>query len=77
MDSVKYLVLLLLSFDGEMIKERLEFERPVTVMECSEFAEEHRDAISVHKWFEGKDIMKSGYYLKDGRGTFQGYICTN
>ena len=53
MDSVKYLVLLLLSFDGEMIKETLEFERPVTVMECSEFAEEHRDAISVHKLSPG------------------------
>lgn len=77
MDTVKYLVLLLLSFEGEMIKEVYEFQRPMTVIECSDFAEGHREAISTHKWFEGKDIMKSGWYLNDGRGTFQGFICTN
>ena len=35
-EPVHYLVLLLLSFDGQMIKEILEFARPMTLMECGD-----------------------------------------
>ena len=43
--------------------------------ECMTFSEKYRDAIATHKWFEGDEKMKSGYYLNDGRGTLQGFIC--
>ena len=45
-----------------------------TVHECFEYGDELRDELSKHKWIE-EDMMKSGWYLKDGSGTFQGFIC--
>lgn len=73
-EPVHYLVLLLLQFDGTLIKEVLEFTRPMTLMECLDFADGHREAISTHKWLE-EDLMKSGWYLHDGTGTYQGSMC--
>ncbi len=73
-EQVHYLVLLLLKFDGTMIKEVLEFARPMTLLECWDFADAHREAIATHKWVE-EDLMQSGWYLNDGRGTWQGHIC--
>ena len=52
-EPVHYLVLLLLQFDGTLIKEVLEFTRPMTLMECLDFADGHREAIS-HYIFEEK-----------------------
>ena len=69
----KTLIILILVFDGTLIKEKLEFTKPVTVHECLLYADEHREAISTYKEFEDK--LKNGWYLKDGRGTVQGFIC--
>ena len=65
----KYIILLLLSFDGEVIKERLEFTRPIDVHECMDLGNEHREQISIY------DEKRNAWFLKDGRGTFQGFIC--
>ena len=70
---VKTLVILILLFDGTLLKESYELTRPMGVHECFLFADDHREAISTYKEFE--DSMKSGYYLNDGRGTVQGFIC--
>ena len=61
-EPVHYLVMLLLSFDGQVIKEVLEFTRPMTLFECGDFADAHREAIATHQWIE-EDLMKSGWYL--------------
>jgi hypothetical protein len=50
----------------------LEFEKPVTVADCLMFADDHREAIAIYK---DNDDYTSGWYLKDGRGTVQGFIC--
>ena len=73
-EPVHYLVLLLLQFDGTLVKEVLEFARPMTLLECGDFADAHREAIATHKWVE-EDLMKSGWYLNNGTGTWQGSIC--
>ena len=70
---VKTLVVLILLFDGNIIKEKLEFAKQVTLLECLEFADKHMEEIATHIWVE--DVMKSGYYLNDKRGTIQGFIC--
>jgi|TARA_R110000787_G_scaffold33952_1_gene88409 hypothetical protein len=70
---VKTLIILILLFDGTLVKEQLHFDKEVTVLECLEFADQHREEIATHFWV--KDVMKSGYYLNDGRGTVQGFIC--
>tara|TARA_A100000172_G_C2945341_1_gene77135 strand:+ start:212 stop:421 length:210 start_codon:yes stop_codon:yes gene_type:complete len=62
----------LLSFDGQLIKEVLEFARPMTLMECLDFADAHREAIATHSW---DDPRGQSWYLNDGSGTFQGHIC--
>ena len=72
---VKTLVILILLFDGTLIKETYELSRPVKVHECLMFADDHREAITTYKEFE--DPMRNGHYLNDGRGTWQGVICTN
>ena len=68
----KTLIILILLFDGTLIKETLEFTKPVEVHECLMFAYDHREAIAVYK---DNDDLTSGLYLKDGRGTIQGFIC--
>jgi hypothetical protein len=70
---VKTLIILILLFDGTLISEPLEFEKPVTVVDCLLFADDHREGIAEYKEF--KDAMKNGWYLNDGRGTVQGFIC--
>ena len=69
----KTLIILILLFDGTLVKEPLEFEKPVTVADCLMFADDHREAIATYREFN--DAMKNGYYLDDGRGTVQGFIC--
>ena len=70
---VKTLVVLILLFDGTLVQEKIQFEKQITVLECLEFANKHREDIATHFWME--DVMKSGYYLNDKRGTVQGFIC--
>ena len=70
---VKTLIILILLFNGEIVKEKLQFEKQMTVLECLEFADKHKEEIATHIWV--KDVMKSGYYLNDKRGTIQGFIC--
>ena len=65
----KYLILLLLSFEGEVIKERLEFTRPMDVYDCMDFGNDHRELIATY------NNDKNAWFLNDGRGTFQGFIC--
>ena len=33
-----------------------------------------REELSKHRWVE-EDLMKSGWYLNNGTGTWQGYYC--
>ena len=65
----KYLVLLLLSFEGEVIKEKLEFTRPMNALECMDYGSDHREQISTY------DDKRNTWILNDCRGTFQGFIC--
>jgi hypothetical protein len=37
------------------------------------FADDHREGIAIYR--EDGDANLSGWYLKDGRGTVQGFIC--
>tara|TARA_R110001583_G_scaffold38097_1_gene123118 strand:+ start:135 stop:353 length:219 start_codon:yes stop_codon:yes gene_type:complete len=70
---VKTLVILVLLFNGTLVEEKLHFAKPVTILECLEFADKHKEEIATHIWV--KDVMKSGYYLNNKRGTVQGFIC--
>jgi len=70
---IKTLIVLILMFNGEIVKEKLYFAKPVTILECLEFADQHMEDIATHFWV--KNVMKSGYYLNDGRGTIQGFVC--
>ena len=70
---VKTLIILILLFNGEIVKEKLQFEKQMTVLECLEFADKHMEEIATYIWV--KDVMKSGYYLNNKRGTVQGFIC--
>ena len=70
---VKTLVILILLFDGTLLQEKYVLSRSMDVHECLLFAEDHREAIATYKKFE--DSIKNGFYLNDGRGTVQGFIC--
>ena len=72
---VKTLVILILLFDGTLLQEEYTLSRLMDVHECLMFADDHREAITTYKEFE--DSIRNGYYLNDGRGTWQGVICTN
>ena len=68
---VKTLVILILLFNGEVIQQEYPLLREMSAYECLQYADDHREAIATHL-----DIgIKSGWYLKDNRGTVQGFIC--
>ena len=69
----KTLIILVLLFDGTLLKEEYELSRPMEVHECLMYADDHREVIATYKEFD--DAMKNGYCLNDGRGTIQGFIC--
>ena len=69
----KTLVILILLFDGTLLKERYDLSRPMEVHECLMFGDAHRESISTYKEFD--DAMRNSWYLIDGRGTIQGFIC--
>ena len=69
----KTLVILILLFDGTLVKEKYDLARPIEVHECLMYADDHREVIATYKEF--KDSLKNGWYLNDGRGTIQGFIC--
>jgi|TARA_X000001316_G_C894541_1_gene15018 hypothetical protein len=52
-----------------MIKEKLEFTRPMDVYDCMDYGADHRENIATY------NDEKNAWILKDGRGTFQGFIC--
>ena len=65
----KYLIILILSFDGQLIKEKLEFTRPININDCMDYGSDHKKQISTYN--EKKNL----WILNDGNGTFQGFIC--
>ena len=79
---VKEIVVILLLFNGEMllksynliIGSSLRSHWGGTTMECLDYGDKLRLELSTHKWVE-EDLMKSGWYLNDGSGTWQGVIC--
>ena len=79
---VKEIVLIILLFNGEMLLKHndlilgssIRSHWGGTVMECLKHGDQLREELSTHKWVE-EDMMKSGWYLNNGIGTFQGFIC--
>tara|TARA_R100001244_G_scaffold25177_2_gene25772 strand:- start:404 stop:619 length:216 start_codon:yes stop_codon:yes gene_type:complete len=67
------LIILILLFNGEILKEKVELPFAMEVHECLMFSDSHIEAVATYKEFE--DGMKNGWYLNDGRGTVQGFIC--
>ena len=70
---VKTLVILILLFNGTLLQERYPLSRPMEVHECLMFADDYREVIATYREFE--DPLRDGFYLNDGRGTWQGVIC--
>jgi len=79
---IKEIVLIILLFNGEVllkphnliIGSSVHSHLGGTMMECLEYGDQLREELSTHKWVE-EDIMKSGWYMNDGSGTWQGYTC--
>jgi hypothetical protein len=68
------LVAILLMFNGEMVLKEYPFEG--SMMECFERGDKLRLELSEYKelGLNGSG-MDQGWYLNDGRGTWQGFIC--
>ena len=64
-------MILILLFNGTVVRDRLNFNPPVTVLDCLATGDAYREAVSTYRG-PGKD---QGWYLNDGRGTIQGHYC--
>ena len=69
---VKEIVLIILLVNGELSLPSFPFEG--TMHECFEYGDKLRVELAEHRWVE-ENMMKSGWYLKDGLGTWEGFIC--
>jgi hypothetical protein len=79
---VKTLVILILLFNGTLVKDRLNFNPPINVLDCLALGDSYREIFSTHRWGDQRgapdftiDYMRQGWYLNDGRGTIQGIYC--
>ena len=79
---VKTLVILILLFNGSVVKDRIEFTSPIDVMDCLALGDAYREIFATHSWGDQQgapdfilDAMRQGWYLNDGRGTIQGTYC--
>ena len=71
---VKEIVIIVLLFNGEVSLPSFPFGG--TIHECFEYGEKLREELSDHTWnYKGLGPMSHGWYLKDGIGTWQGFIC--
>ena len=75
-------MILILLFDGTLVKEKLDFNPPIDLMNCSALGDAYREIFSTHSWGDQRgapdftiDYMRQGWYLNDGRGTIQGIYC--
>ena len=79
---IKEIVLIILLFNGEtllkpcnlILGSSVHSHLGGTMMECLKHGDQLREELSTHRWVE-EDLMKSGWYLKNGTGTWQGYYC--
>jgi hypothetical protein len=69
---VKTIVILVLLFNGDLLKEPLHLPSSVSVHDCFDYARMHIETIATHSY---DDPRGQGFYLNDGRGTVQGFIC--
>ena len=68
------IIIIILLFNGEMVLKKYPFNG--TVHECFKYGDELRDELSNHTWnYKNRGPISHGWYLKDGSGTFQGFIC--
>jgi hypothetical protein len=79
---VKTLVIIILLFNGTVVKDHISFNPPIDVMDCWAFGNEYYKVMSTHSWGDQHgapdfkfDGMRQGWYLNDGRGTVQGHYC--
>jgi len=79
---VKTLVIIILLFNGTVVKDKISFAPPIDVVECWAFGNTYYEVMSTHRWGDQKgapdfsiDAMRQGWYLNDGRGTIQGHYC--
>ena len=79
---MKTLVILILLFNGTLVKDRLDFNPSIDVMSCLTLGDSYREIFATHSWGDQRgapdftiDYMRQGWYLNDGRGTIQGIIC--
>jgi hypothetical protein len=79
---VKTLVIIILLFNGTVVKDHISFNPPIDVMDCWAFGNTYYEVMSTHRWGDQKgapnfkfDAMRQGWYLNDGRGTIQGHYC--
>ena len=66
----KTLIILILLFNGDLVKEKLVLPIEMDVYECLTFSDGYRKAVSTYK----SEGTTQGWYLNDGRGTIQGFI---
>ena len=69
---IKELIVIVLLFNGELSLVSFPFQGDVH--ECFSYGDKLREELSTHKWVE-EDMMKSGWYLKNGMGTWHGFMC--
>jgi hypothetical protein len=72
-EQVHYLVMLILQ-DGKLVKEILDFVRPVTLWECLEYGDAHREGVATYVFEEGGKVLNA-WFMNDGSGTWQGFMC--
>ena len=71
---MKTLIILILLFDGTLLKEKIILPVETTPQNCLAYGRMYVETITTYKKFEDEP-MRRGHYLNDKRGTIHGYYC--
>ena len=69
---MKTLIVLVLLFDGTLLKEKVVLPMETTAHHCLNYGAMYVESITTYKELENN---RNGHYLNDKRGTIQGYYC--
>ena len=84
---MKTMIVIMLLFNGEVEFKKYKYKpqdydgiKGITneeiIISCSDFADKKREEISEFTWeYKNRGPLSHGWYLKNGKGTWQGYIC--
>jgi hypothetical protein len=62
---VKTLVIIILLFNGTVVKDRISFTPPIDIMDCWSFGNTYYEVMSTHRWGDQKGAPNFKFLMRE------------